>query len=928
MRQAVAPLVGREEELAKLDEFIAQVEEGAAALLLEGEAGIGKTSLWWAGVERARELGFRVLEARAAAADSELSFAGLGDLFSDVHDEIGHLPAPQRRALRIALVLEEVEGEPLEQRAIAAAVLGLLRRLAEDSPVLVAVDDVHWLDPPSENVLQYAARRLDAEPVRMLATRRPESTEFGLEGADRLRIGPLELSELDRLIRERLGVRFLHPTLRQLEKASGGNPFYALEIAASLLRSRAQLELGEPLPLPASLRELVRDRLGTLTPEARGAALAAALLAQPTATDVERGLGTEVGLSEAVAAGVLERTGQSLRFTHPLLASTLYEDSSAVERRELHRRLAEFVANPEERARHLAETGEGRDEELASALETAATSAAARGAPDTGARLAKRAFELTPPRLPANAHRRRLEWARYTSVAGDTRRAEALLERQLMRAEPGRDRAEVEFELGKVRLATRGVAAARACFERALALNELDAHDARELRMEILIELAEMHVRDLQMSSTASEQAVALGARVGKPTLRARALGIHGLTLVLRGQPPSEEYWRRAFEIERRTGELRYGGPTWAYAFCLFLRGDLHASGEYASRVADSMRRRGDPMLATELLDGSEHARISGDWDAAERFAQEAHDLVLQTGRESQEPDCLLAKARIALPRGQLEEARREADAALALVERLRQSDPYRAQVYATATAIFAQIAWISGRYAEAHEWSAASIEAARALGPLFEHFLAESYAGDMESLLALGQFDEASLQLTRLLELTAALGIQAVEGFAARSQGVFAAARGDFDAAVRHLDRALHAFETLPAPWPFQVARALLALGEARRRARQKRAARESLERALEIFEGLGAPLWAEKARAELSQIGGRPSRPGALTAMEQRVADLVAAGHSNAEVAHELFLSPKTVEWNLSKIYKKLHVRSRTELAAKLARKQAVST
>src|SRR4029450_6198547 len=176
---------------------------------------------------------------------------------------------------------------------------------------------------------------------------------------------------------------------------------YALEIAASLLRSRAQLEPGEPLPLPASLRELVRDRLGPLTPEARGAALAAALLAQPTATDVERGLGTEVGLSEAVAAGVLERTGQSLRFTHPLLASTLYEDSSAVERRELHRRLAKFVANPEERARHLAETGEGRDEELASALETAATSAAARGAPDTGARLAKRAFELTPPGLRA-----------------------------------------------------------------------------------------------------------------------------------------------------------------------------------------------------------------------------------------------------------------------------------------------------------------------------------------------------------------------------------------------------------------------------------------------------------------------------------------------------------------------------------------------
>jgi DNA-binding CsgD family transcriptional regulator len=929
MRQAVAPLVGREEELAMLDRFISDVEEGSATFLLEGEAGIGKTSLWWAGVTRAQELGFRVLEARAAAAESELSFAGLGDLLSDVHDEIGHLPAPQRRALRIALVLEEIDGDPPEPRAIAAAVLALLRRLAHDSPLLVALDDVHWLDPPTEAALLYALRRLEGEPVRTLATVRSGGSSIRPRGADLLTIGPLELSALDRLIRERLGVRFLRPTLRQLEEVSRGNPFYALEIAGSLLRSRARVEPGDSLPIPPTLRELVDERLAMLSPAAREAALATAALAQPTVEIVGQALAERPdGVVEAIDAGILERgEGDTLVFTHPLLAISIYETTSPAQRVALHRRLAELVSEPEERARHLAESAEGPDEELATALESAAQSAAARGAPDAGARLAKRAYELTPRDRWPQVHRRHLLWAQFTSAAGDPKAAERLLVRQLRSSPPGRERAEVEFELGKVRLATRGVSEARGCFERALALNKLEKGDEVALRAEILIQLAEMHARDLQMSSTASEQAVALAETIGRRDLLARALGVHGLTLMVRGQRPSDEYWRRAFRIERSTGELRYGGPTWAYTFIAFARGDFATAAECERRVAESMRRRGDPMLPTELLGMCEIARISGDWDAAALFADEAYELVVQTGRESEEPGCLLSRARIAHPRGDLDLARQDAEAALALVGHLQQSDPHRLDVQATAQAIFAQIAWISGRYAEAHQWSTSSIEAVRRLGPVFEHFLAESYAGDIESLLALGELEQAAQQLERLLEMTRPLSLPTLDALADRTRGMLTAAEGDNETALDLLERARQKFDELPGQWPFQLARTLLALGEVRRRARQKRAAREALEHALEMFDRLGAPLWAAKARAELALLGGRPTRSGALTATEQRVADLVAAGHSNAEVAHELFVSPKTVEWNLSKIYKKLHVRSRTELAAKLARKQAVS-
>jgi ATP/maltotriose-dependent transcriptional regulator MalT len=468
------------------------------------------------------------------------------------------------------------------------------------------------------------------------------------------------------------------------------------------------------------------------------------------------------------------------------------------------------------------------------------------------------------------------------------------------------------------------MAAARVCWERALALNELESADELELRVEILIELADTHGKELRESSTASEQAVALAERIGKPDLLARALGVHGMKLTLLGRRPSDEYWQRALAVENAAGApLRYAGPTSAYGLAAFLRGDHETSFGCSRRLAKSMRTSGDPMLPHVLFEMSELNRVVGDWDAAARYAQDAHELVLQTGREADEPDCLLWKARVALPRGDLDLAWRDAERALALAESLARSETQRAGVEATAKSVFAQIAWMSGRYAEAHDWNVAVIDAASQLGPFLEHFLGEALAGDVECLLSLGEIGEATAQLERLVELAEKADVDTLDAITERTRGVLAAAEGHGEAAVAHLERARDALEALAVPWPFQVARTLLALGGVQRRARQKQAARETLGQALEVFVRLGAALWAEKARSELSQIGGRPTRPGALTATEQRVADLVASGLSNAQVAHELFLSPKTVEWNLSKIYKKLHVRSRTELAAKLSKR-----
>ena len=798
--------IGREEDLGRIEVFLKGVREGSATLLLEGEAGIGKTTLWRAGVERARELGLRILEARPVAPECELSFSALGDLLAGLHDEIGGLPGPQRSALRIALLLEEAEKDLADQRAVGAALLGLLRRLAEDESVLIALDDLQWLDPPTSRALQFALRRLDAEPVRTLATLRLRtSTTISFESGERFEVLPLALDELDHLVRTRLGARFLRPTLRQLEESSGGNPFYALEIAVSLLRSGRRLEPGEALPIPARLREVVQSRLATLTPDAHEAALVTAALAQPSVAIVEQLIGGgTTAVSEAVAVGVLDRDGQSLRFTHPLFASTLYDDIHPKAKRDLHRRLAAIVDDSEESARHLAEAADGPDEKVASALEAASTNVAARGAPDAAARLAKQAYDLTPPERRSEAHRRRLAWSRYSVLAGDPAHAESLLERQLELSESGRDCAEVAFELGKARLATSGVSPALACYERAL--GELKRAGEVELRTQILIELAQLHLQDGRMDSDASDQAVALAEKIGEPDLLARALGLHGAKLMLLGKPPPDTYWRRALEIEAATPQLRYGGPTNAYAFVAVMRGDFKTAAELNARVADSMRRAGDAMLPDVLSVLSEGARISGDWDAAARYAEEAYEWVVQTGHESLEPWCLLAKARVALPRGDLDLAHQHASEAIALLERLPPSDMERGDIEWTTKSLFGQIALVSGRHAEAHECFTAAIGAAQRFETT-RHAVGELLAGDIECLVALGALEDASRQLERLVKIADELAMPTLNGIAARAKGVVAAAEGDSSAALNHLGRAVEFFEALPASWPFEHA-------------------------------------------------------------------------------------------------------------------------
>jgi len=454
---AQAPgLVGREQELDRVLAFFA-AEHGAGKLLLEGEPGIGKTTLWRTGLDEAGRRGFRVLEARPAAAERELSFAALGDLLRELGDDIGGLPAPQRRALRIALLMDEVESDPPERRTIAVAVMELVRRISREAPLVVAVDDAQWLDAPSAGALDFALRRLAGATVRLFATSRADDGDrMTFTEADRLGIGPLSADALAELVRTRLGARFLRPVIRQLAASSGGNPFYALELATELLRTGQTLEPGERLPVPTHLRSVVAGRLETLSPPARDAALATAALAQPTAPVLKAVTGGGNAVAEAVSSGVLELHGESPRFTHPLFAASVYDDAPQAQRKAMHKRLAQVVTEPEERARQLAEAADGPDAAIATFVEAAAARAVARGAPDAGVRLAKLAADLTPPHRRNALHKRRLDCARYSYTSGDPKHARELLEDQLKDVAPGRERAEVELELGRAVLATSG----------------------------------------------------------------------------------------------------------------------------------------------------------------------------------------------------------------------------------------------------------------------------------------------------------------------------------------------------------------------------------------------------------------------------------------------------------------------------------------
>ena len=365
---AADAIFGRTDELSIIATFFDGEPAGPHGLLIEGDAGIGKSTVWREAIRLADGRG-RVLTSRASEAEARLSFAILGDLLVPALDDevLARLPSGQRRGLEVALLLADTGRAHPDPRAVAMAVLGVLRALAERGPVTIAVDDVQWVDAPSARTLAFALRRLEAEPITVVAARRsgagsrePLDSRRVVPGLERFTLGSLDETSLGRLLRRRLDRELSPPLVKKIHEQTGGNPFFAIEVGRALGGGIASLRPGDPLPVPRELGDILHLRLSALSVDTRDSCLLVAASSLPSRDVVEAAGGSPAGIQSAIAEGIVWVRGARLEFTHPLLASTVYASATAEERRGAHERLAEVSSDPEECARHLAMSAAAR----------------------------------------------------------------------------------------------------------------------------------------------------------------------------------------------------------------------------------------------------------------------------------------------------------------------------------------------------------------------------------------------------------------------------------------------------------------------------------------------------------------------------------------------------------------------------------------
>jgi DNA-binding CsgD family transcriptional regulator len=908
-------VVGRERELQAAAEFLEELERGPAALVFEGEPGIGKTTLWHEATALAEGRRIRVLACRPAESDMSLSFAALADLLGGIEFEhFAQLPRPQRVGLDAALLRGHETSTP-DPRAVFAGMLSILRALASEVPVLVAVDDVQWLDPPSARGLQFVARRLGEQRIGLLLSSRLPDAEragdllspLGEKRMKRIRLGPLTLAATHQLLRERLGWTFPRPTLVRIQQAAGGNPFFTQEIAREL-GSGKDLRPEEPLPVPSDVRTLVRRRIDRLSKPTRRALLRVAALSQPTAAVLGHSFGA------ARRSGLLvELPGGRVAFTHPLYASAVYEAAAPDERRETHRQLAMRLEDVEERARHLALATVGHDEEVAVELDRAAERARSRGAPEIAGELQERALELMPGNHPFAAKRRALVAAEDWFHAGAPTRARVLLEDTLDGSEDRALRARALRLLAQVRLHEGSIPEAIDL----LGTAEEEAGDDPDLRAPVERDLVFALVSvsfDFEAAQPHAEALISYAERLADDALLAEALAAATMLGFLLGGGLDEKRLARSLALEdpehRVPAEFR---PTLIAGFLAFYTGQFDRARSLLYPMRAQFRARGAdadlPMLCGHLAWLEAWA---GAFAAARSLADEALEAAALAENETMTAMSLADAALVEAHAGRVEAC---SDLANAAEQAARGTGYGIATIWSSAA--LGLLGLSLGDAAAAH----------RALEPLTQfveqHGLTEPIRAfflpdAIEALVALDELERAE----RLTDMLTARGRQLDRSFAlatsARCSALLCAARGDLDRAIREIERALDEHRRLPMP--LELGRTLLVKGQIERRTKRKAAAKESLHRALAIFEDVGAPLWAEKARAEVSRVGLRRMASEELTQTERRVAELAVAGLKNREVAAQLFLSPKTVEANLARVYRKLGIRSRAELGARL--------
>ncbi len=910
-RMAVRAAIRRADEQS-VAAFLGDLLDAPVAMVIEGEAGIGKTTLWLDASERARELGFTVLTARSAEAESVLAYAGLADLLADIDDSIlAELPAPQQQSLDAALLRGSASSASSDARAVGAAFVGVLERLVTWSqrPVLVAIDDLQWIDVSSADAVSFAARRLP-RGVGLLVTTRSNTVAAHVQLAHpdavrRLKLRPLSVGELHQVLTVRLGTSFSRPTLLRIHQIAGGNPFYGLELAREI-----DPRIGsDSLQLPSSLADLVGSRIARIGADARDVLLATAsvpaptvrLLAQATDKTPERVL--EV-LSEAETHSVVVIDGNRVSFTHPLLAHGVYSESSPQRRRAIHRKLAELVAEPELRARHLALSDTTGEPETIDALDAAAEIAYARGAPAAAAELLDLAINLG-----AADPARRIVCATHHFAAGGPGRARLMLEDVVATLPVGSLRAEALYQLALVRLHEDGFADAAELLESGLP--EPGTDDLLRVRMLIMLAYALFNAAQPGHALDRVSQAVTEAEKVAVPILLSSALGMHETLGFLAGRGFDQATIRRAVELEDPNAPIPVPfRPSVQVALLRGWTGEFeHARNVLAAAGTRCVALGQEHELVfvafsqamMDLWRGDLHSVAIAGEETVERASQLGGDFPMFIG--------LTIRGAAAAYGGRVTEAANALDEAIAAANRC---GSMRMGEWASTLRGFVENSL--GNHQAALDILEPMLVMTRMLPEATEIIAAAYLPEDAEALIGVGRIDDAEPLIDTLEANGRRLDRAWMLATALRCRAMLWAARGDLDAAITAAEQAMTEHNRLPMP--FEMARTQLLLGQIQRRQRQRENGTATLRDALTTFEQLGTELWAERARTELARGIGSRQRGDGLTTSERRIAELAVSGMTNRDIAAALFISPKTVEVNLSRVYRKLKIRSRMEL------------
>jgi DNA-binding CsgD family transcriptional regulator len=900
-------LVGRHEEEAALGALLAVPGPPVRVVVIEGPPGVGKTSLWARALALGEAGGARVLLAHGSEGLG-LPFGGVVDLFADVAGaELSELPPPQREALDVALYRALPGASAPDPSVLALALLSALRLLAARQPLLVAVDDVQWLDDRSQDALAYATRRLRREPITFVLTRRggrapAVERSAPVEQVYRLEVGPLSLGAIRQVLLDRLGLRLPHHLLRRVNDATSGNPLFAIEVGR-LLAARDLESIGAELPVPEHVEELLGLRVGDLDDDVRRLLVAVSLEGDLT-VEQARSLAGVRAFDDAVGSGIVEVRREHVRAGHPLLAEAARRQIRDAERAEAHRRLAAVVPDEERRVLHLALATSAPDEALATRVEAAARLAAGRGATRLAVDLSTHALRLTPPGRSADA--RVMALAQHLHDAGEKRRLTELLAGRVESLTVAADRVSAHLLLaGGV---IEGIEDMRARFDDALRAAGPDP----VLRGRVLANRA---VNDAVIAVTDVERADSMAAEAAGATagggaeLERFALYAHTWTRVLRGGAVSD----LAARFDAVEGGVVYltRHPLRVIGQQHVWRGELAEARVALSRLRDlaEARAQASPMALArlhlcelELRAGSwvQVGRIIDEWTAT-TDAEQLHWPMYERCR-----------ALLAAGRGAVEDARRWGAHGVLLAEGNGGRWDWLESRRALGTAALL-----------AHDLDSATEH----LGAVWQYAADEGVvdpgvfpAGPdlVEALVGCGELDRASSVVDVLAQRGAALQHPWATVGAQRGRAlVHASSRGYDDDVLEALTGAAAAYDRLGLS--ADVARTWLSLGRLQRRARKWGAARTSLQRAVDAFTDAGAPGWADEARSELDRVGGRrPVAVGALSRAEHRVAELAAKGLSNKEIARALSVTVHTVEFHLGHVYAKLGVRSRVQLAA----------